>query len=249
MKKAVITITVCFLFLCGCLTVEEANPAGGSGPPGGSGPVRASREPEKIGVIFEWSSAVTPMTGSIGVDSPVASGFPGVDFRLRSTAGRTLATEGGGFRLGMDNRLVIGGAANGATSAGNPVPGVFNLSEGKFRLTIDYKDPVASPDWYLFRIYINNNSTGQAESVLGNHSVIGYYTSLQQLETGTGRGNASDVTQEAEPGRITLTLTPGASYAGASPAGKNSIRNAFFALLCQMDSRITVTGIKIERIE
>jgi len=256
MKRFLAVFMVCFFVFCGCLSVDDSAATGGGAPGGGgnapgAGTSGGASDPASLGVIFEWDSAKTPLTAAITAGNPVATGYGNVNFRV--IGGRSImTTEDGALRLGADNRLVIGGTNNQSTGADSHSPGVFNISRGVYRLTLDYKDPEGGGDGnYLLRLFINNNHTAQASSVLGAGSNIGQFTDTGQLFGGNPHGGLKPgTTCAAEPNRVILTVNPQVTYAtGVSNYGKTSLETAFFCLNCQGISRITITAIKIERIE
>ena len=236
MKSTVVTFTVCFLVLCGCVSYEDA---GNSGPSGASG---RSSGPEKIGVIFEWNAAASSVKSAIpSSNNPVDSGYPGVSFRARS--GNVAIDPDGALNMAAESNQVLMIGCNSVTVTNNGhAPGVFNLSQGTFRLTIDYKDPFGS-NWPL-RVQINNNTTMATYSVLGDACILGSFGTVSSLQTGGSSRNG--VTEQLEPDRIILTFS-GAVYSG-NP-GANSLASAFVALTSTSTGGLKVTGIKLERIE
>ena len=245
MQKCVLIITLLFAFT-GCvdnvvrLPPAEVIPDNPDNPDNPDIPNKPEYE-----TIFEWDSETTPMSGSIGAGAPVGSGFNEIDFRV---IGSSITTTEGAFRLGADGRLVVGAAAGSSTSDSTHVPGVFDFSEGTFRLTIDYLDPVVPGSNYLLRILINNNQTGQASSVLGTASNLRQYNDVSKLNNGFGAG-ASNVFEEVEANRLILTFTPNMTYANVSTVGISSLATAFFTLNCQGSSRITVKSIRLEKVQ
>lgn len=197
-------------------------------------------------VLFEWNRTITPISNTIAAGTPVYSGFGGIYFRSFGSSG--IAAYYGALNMTGDNRLVIVGAASSgeATGADIHVPGAFDLSDGTFRLTIDYNNPAASGSNYVLRVSVNNNQTGQAESVLGISSNICQYRTAANLQNGDGTGAASGIYQTAQPNRIIIEFTPDILFAGS--VNKDSLGTAFIALNCQGGSKITVTGIKLEKL-
>ena len=243
-----------FLVLCGCVSFEpgdEPAPFTVSGSLGASrasnAPVRAQQGPEKPGVVFEWDSATKPLTRPIVPGSAVGLTGDGINFGAMSS---DVAPANGALRI-AGGILVIGAGAksvSGDTDPNTHTGGVFNLSEGLFRLTIDYKDAIIGSGDFYIRICINNNTTSQARSVLGVQSNINHYTSVDGLRNGTpAYRTVSGVIEAAEPGRLMLTFAPVLLYAGNS--GNSSLTNAFLTIVCTEKSAITVTGIKLERLE
>ena len=204
------------------------------------------------GVLFKWNCSVLPMTPlSAGV--PVSSGYNGINFRA---GGMSIpVTSEGAFDLGgtSDRRLYIGSTSDSATSDTSHTPGVFNLSRGTYKLTIDYREPArgtsGTSDAYVLRVIFNNNQPGQALSPLNTRSVLIWYDTVAQLETGTGLGaNAAVITQTAGTNRMTLTFSTPDAFAGA-PNGTDSLSTAFFGFACQGTSSIIITGIRLEELK
>ena len=204
------------------------------------------------GILFKWDSKTVPMSGTLARGSSINSGYDGIFFRVRNDGtGTGIETENGAFQLGNNNRLVIGGnlsSATVATNASGPpaVYGIFNFSRGTFRLTINYNNPFKvdpASSLYLLRIYINNNSTGRADSILGEEGLLRVYTHESHLTSGLmNTPGLNDL--ENEPGKIAITFTPGILL--ANNPGVQSLTNAFIALNCQETNRINITGIMLE---
>ena len=265
MRVLNIAFVVCSVFLCGCMTFEKGDDtnilAGSSGAAiastsstaprvsGSSGsskmPVRsAPQAAESIGVIFEWNSASRPLNGSIA-----ARGSFGLTANGINAAAMASEIAGSGGAIKVENGILIIGAGPGAVSGGTKAAvhtgGVFNITEGLYRLTIDHRDIVPGGS-FLMRITINNNTSSQAESVLGARSVIGHFPTVEALVNGAGsRGSSIVIT--SEPNRLVLTLAPALLYADND--GKGSLANAFFGFVCPGTSSITITGMKFERLE
>jgi hypothetical protein len=205
-------------------------------------------------VVFEWNSVDGPMADISAASGAVASGYPGVDFRVNGTYGDGyIRTTDGAFNLTNNFRLVIGATTGSNTNSTTHVPGVFNLSSGRFRLTLDYLGGSLFKEStnYVLRVLVNNNQTGQAESVINNNrSVFRAFTELNHFTTGTAGGNGLSVTQvnDAANNRVTLTFTPTVSFADVQQTGKDSLATAFFTLISQNTSTITMTGIKREKV-
>lgn len=257
---------ICIVCFSGCLSLDyseenfpEASVSSGSsvhssvsaGPAASTAP----KIPENIGVVFEWNSVKTPLTGKINVGSSLYSGYEGIYFVVHGNRGGSIATVDGAFRLGgedgsVDERLVIGSYIFSDSKTDVHIPGQFNISEGTYRLTVDYKDPVDYKNGYMLRVLINNNHTGQANSVLGNDSNIRQYSNVEALEKDiTGMRKPTVSADGSEPGKLCLSFTPSVLYENLPNTSKTSLTKAFFALMCQADAGITVSGIKLERID
>ena len=190
-------------------------------------------EPEE-GVLVSWNRETYPITVPItaGGNNPVFSGYGDVDFRTLNV--NATPTAGGALTITGIGVLVIGGgptSGSAETNAASHVPGLFDLSHGTFRLTLDYTDASATGDNPWFRVSINNNALGMANSVLGNDSVFHY-----------------DTTQLPGAGAITLTFTPEDRFASVAPDATNSLKTAFIALMYRNTS-ITITGIRLEKVQ
>jgi hypothetical protein len=231
--------------------------------------------PDENGVLFEWDSAtwweglIDPkpsalVAGITTPSAPLASGTPYVDFRAFNTS---IPIRDGAFDMrGANNHrlLVFGATSTVQTTADGPLPGhgVFDLSEGTFRLTINYENPTDTPSGWMFRVSINNNNENTASgSVLSftgdrNQSIIRTFMNTAQIANGRAEFNHTPqshpgVLGSGEPGTLVLTFTPSVTYAGlatSSPRSYNTLRNAFFAIGCSGNAGITITGIKLEKI-
>lgn len=231
--------SVCIL--CGCLSVEVQE---------NKDTIFAREAPaeaEPMGDVFVWNSESYPFNEPLGVDASVYSGYNGIYFSVCGNTNGKISVIDGAFRMGgedgsVDERLVIGSIQTAATTPIKHTPGQFNISQGAYMLTIDYRDPVRTSG-YMLRISINNNTTGGANSVVSGSNVR-QFTNAASLEMETMYGDGDKI-----PGRISLRINPVLLVADSDPEGKESLKNAFFTLICQSRSGITITGIKIERIE
>jgi len=201
-------------------------------------------------ILMVWDSTVNP----VAVPAYQVPGYANVYMRLREhTIGAIFGVNGalkyGGAGIIV---LVVGGepeTATTTTTATTPhLPGVFNLSQGKFRITVDYKDVIiADPanNSYL-RFAINNNGGGANASVLGGNSHIIDLSQADLKDGVTNKSNTGTGTlANAKDGKAVVEVA--ASRYGSSPPA--SLSNAFFAMGFSGSYSITVTGIKIERIE
>ena len=201
-------------------------------------------------VFFEWNSSTVPMSGTITAGNPVSSGYGDVVFRV---VGNDITAIGGAFNMSVnDRRLVIGSTSDANTGAETHAGGVFDFSGGVFRFTVDYLYTSDTPRLggsYLLRLLINNNQTGEANSVLGAASNIRTFNTVDELINGRGIINTRPgVIDAAKKGRIIVMFRPDVLFEDASAAGKESLTNAFFTLMCAGASDITVTGIKLEKL-
>ena len=225
MKRALLLLAICSLFLSGCLSfeVEDENLVGAA----------LKEVALEEGVIFKWDSATTPLPELLPADTPIRSGYRNIFFRVRGNS--ALTTTNGAIRMGNDNRLIIGATSTESTGPDTHIPGVLDLSEGTYRLIVDYKDATRGGNFYILRVFINNNNPGQLDSVLGPSSVLRQFTTVNDLRSG------------GEQNRFVIAFTPGTLFANSTEAGFNSLKNAFISFNCQMDSRITITGIRLEK--
>ena len=232
-------------------------------------------EPPPVGVvIWEWKSTINPVSVmNPGYNGTVFSvpAYPNMYVRAFD-AGQQLEIQDGGFRIGSISGatalLILGGGnstaqhsvqspnpagaptgtGSGATLVTTHIPGQLDLSQGTFRLTIEYKNPETTGGRILLRVQINNNTGSNANSVLGGTGSIRAYSTVADLESGlaAAAGLAAD---EAEPGKIAITFTPSVRF-NSHP----SLENAFIALMSQGGGTtgqpcwITITGIKLEKI-
>jgi len=260
MKRVLLVlVTVCLLILSGCAS-SGGGASSGSYVSAGPAPtsVRSISGLEEVGVIFEWSSETAPLQGRMsyaGISSPV----PGINFQTRNSFAASghgnayIDMADGGFLLTKNMYLIIGG---GETSAGNcatlpttdtkHVPGVFNFSEGLFRLTIDYKDLQDAGGDYFFRAFINNNTSSYRNSVLAQYGgLLRQYTKAEDLITGSPVSGNSGVVESVEPNRLLLTIKCPDDFLGA--AGSH-LATSFISMICFGDSSMIITGLKLERI-
>lgn len=230
-------------------------------------------QPE-IGVIFEWCYTVDPIpaggftTGNTGT-ALAPTNFPFLFMRARDPVERS---PEGAIRLGgtvaPTGRLIIGGwnhmeansdatpnPAGANTTADVHIPGQFDLSEGLFRLTLNFRNHVAISGLYPLRISVNNNTTGRLASVLGGESDVRTY--INGITSGTfgnllTEGRTDTRVIENEAGTVTLIFDPKVWWANATEAGKASLRDAFIKLHAQpgagVDNGITITRIKLEQL-
>ena len=224
-------------------------------------------------VLFRWNSIVTPIKSSISETSPVASGFGNIFFRIRGSNRTDIVknTADGNFTLGEGSeshaRLIIGGTPQTSaaeTSAGAHYPGVFDLSKGWFRLTLNFENAqkLHSGD-YVLRVNINNNALGGANSVLsftGSHeSILRQYNFAETLISGHGAslGKNADIANGSMVGTIAsgslaITFSPEIIFAAASENAKTSLETAFIALAVPNlagGNRMDISGIRLEKWE
>ena len=197
-------------------------------------------------VIFLWNTERAPTSGSavFASLSSMPSGFGNIDFRFFYTGVYALNS---GFRLTNATHLAIGCTESTFTTAANHVPGVFDFSQGTFRLTVDYNSPTPGGS-YMLRFAVNNNDPGNTNSVLGQPSTLRQYDNVAALQNGIGQNSAFTVNDAGtENGKLILTFRPSAFYSGNS--GISSLKNAFIALACHGSSSINITGIKLEWLD
>ncbi|MCL2127236.1 MAG: hypothetical protein FWH38_03185, partial [Treponema sp.] len=171
---------------------------------------------EDEGPYYLWEAA-TSESFSLG-SSPASRVVNGKTW-TRMSGTFTVNTSGIAFPSSGGGRLVIGSASTDATTSTTTDPaGEFDFSKAK-RLTISYNGFDGGGN---FQVYVNNNTTGQANSVLGGASRIYSATAL------TGDD-------------IVLTINPSAFGNDASLA------NAFIYLRTESAvSAMNITKILIE---
>ena len=162
-------------------------------------------------VLFSWdASTITTLptldalgsgdVGQVTVASNTAKNPFGVDIAVRNGSSelaslRQVTAFNGeanynnlkGYSL-RDSRLNIGVAAsyNSATSATASPEGIFDLSARKFKITVEYITFDASAsNSPAFQVHINNNTTGEANSPLGNNNPTGTSSRVINLTAGT----------------------------------------------------------------
>ena len=175
------------------------------------------------------------------------------------------------YNVGM---LIIGGGSgmSGRIPSGTDttenlhVPGQLYFSEGTFRLTIDYRDimitSAPNTSMAILHITINNNTARDKHSLLGTGSIIREYPQnfVQDgriLPRQAAAGFLADISEfnaETGMGKLIITFTPSVMYAALPENARDSLGSAFLGLQCyvsQIDrpNHITLTGIKLERIE
>jgi len=205
-------------------------------------------EPEE-GVLFMWDSDKYPIDTDIPQNGTEFSGYGDVYFRTTTTG--TVTSNNGALKYSSttSTAFIIGGSVTPATTAERHVPGVFDLSEGTFRLTIDYRDLVV-PTWV--RVQINNNTNGMTNSVLGTNGILLY---AEAANVTAGQITSSIISKTGiirevyEPGRVTLTFTPEVRYATAGDY--DSLKTAFLAVSSSATAGndITITGIRLEEVK
>jgi uncharacterized protein YjdB len=121
--------------------------------------------------------------------------------------------------------------SNGATqlattSSLNVSDGEFDFSVKKAKVTVTYSSASGTTPQLL--LYVNNNTTGGANSPLGTASKL----ANKDLET-TG-------------GSVEWEIDPAAF---AENAGKDSLQNAFIQIRTESNKSITITGISIQYVD
>jgi hypothetical protein len=202
-------------------------------------------------LLWRWSAAEAPWT-SLATGGANVFKAPGFDtVSVRSFGAATQAAASGGIRLGGidsggNSRLAIGlASATGTASADTAatIQGDFDLSGGLVKLTLTYEDLTSYANRYVFRVYINNNSTGAGNSSLGTDSQIVSYN---------GPASANEPKLTAASGTVTVIIDPSKFAAHVNRA---ALEHAFIGLHCQnagtsngTDNGITITSITIERL-
>jgi len=218
--KRIVAPAICCLFLCGCLSFD----------------VNAFAPAEAV--LMTWDSAVNVPT----IPVYEVPGYEGIYMRWNNTNSTSVVDGAFKFEATADsNRFFIGSTeaiTRGTSSPVSHVPGVFDLSQGRYRITVDYYDPKGYPGINSYvRITINNNSGAQAQSILGADSNLGDFIPQTQ---------AVD-----KKGRITVTVNPALRYANLGKEAKESLKTAFIGIgLVTSGSLtgITITGVRIEKL-
>jgi hypothetical protein len=204
--------------------------------------------PPNPNMLFQWNAADDPWeslsTG--GNNVRIYAAYP--DIHIRAFGAVIPAGSGGGLRLGGEGtagagRLAIGLEANTTTNAQDTVTtiaGDFDLSTKVVKLTVNYSDLAGYQSRYVFRVYVNNNGTGETASSLGAASNIITYN-------GPAASSGTKLTETS--GTVEVLIDPSAFQ---SNANKAALEHAFIGLHCQQagtaneNNSITITGIKIE---
>ena len=216
-------------------------------------------------VIFEWDYLKTPMASTIMNGAPVSTGYGNImfdGFNSYDSSTNGIPVDANAIRLRSSRVLTIGfadGIANktALTSSSTHIPGVFDLSRGEFRLTIDYRiidgyveAEDVSANFHL-RASINNNTHIAANSILGVANTLRTYTKYYELRD--GMGDTDSLAEEVAPGRMMLTFRPEIRYADLPQSSYDSLKTAFIALVCQrpdvINYRTVITGLKLEWLD
>ena len=156
------------------------------------------------------------------------------------TGGSPVVDPTTGHLILEGDRFSIGNAAANplaSTSGSDTVgTGIYNISEG---FTISF-DVIAHNGGGTFSLYVDNNTTGQDNSV---HGAASKFVSI---------GLSGD---ELAPGsRFTYTYVPGADVNGGDPAADDakildpSVTNSFFQLRTDSSASITLDNLRIETV-
>jgi len=201
--------------------------------------------------ILPWNWAKTPVWTSLTNGNNNRFFSTGRDDVTIRVYGGTIANDNGGIDLsgtasGLP-RLVIGQYDNLPTVAKgeatvSPINGDFDLAEGPVKVTVTYENLRIATDGdpYLFRVYVNNNGTGQANSFLGNASNIITYWKPSSTQNGPKLSDTS--------GTIEVIIDPSTFTAAQLPA----LEKAFICFHAQGgtgNNGLTITSITIERIQ
>ena len=215
--------------------------------------------------LFEWSQSLVPWVTLNQTADPSYR-----DYTINSKTVRVVVNGGnnavvdtnGGGALINNVRLVVGQN----TAAGNTIgtantnnwttnlEGQLDLSSRKFRITIDYANASAVAENWL-RVYLNNNSTGEANSSFGNLSRILNITDKESFPTKAGGTHNSHTATtyrflsgaSMDSGTVIVECDPVAEF--GAHANYEALKKAFVAITAHSTSRVTITGIKIEYID
>ena len=107
----------------------------------------------------------------------------------------------------------------------------------------------------MLRVQINNTSFEAGASVLGANNNVRHYSTMANLKDGMGTETSRpSVTDYVEPGKLSIEFTSEALYASVAYDDSDtrsyydSLKTAFFAFLCQGNSGMNITGIRLERV-
>jgi hypothetical protein len=226
-----------------------------------------------IVTMFEWDRRINPLSGIVGTSSPITpvAAYPNIRFSTRDSSNEAVAgnavlnTVNGGIRVTGWPNLIIG--ATNDLRPTNPnlhIPGVLDLSDGTFRLTVNYEDPVLGiqkPAYdHFFRININNNTNRGENSLLGFLGVNEFQYTVETLISGTN--NNQKFTTDVDVNTVILTFTtpdvflpPYTSPLTTFPPPQealDALSTSFIALTSPFEEfsggGITITGIKLDRL-
>ncbi|MCL2175488.1 MAG: hypothetical protein FWB73_05525 [Treponema sp.] len=215
------------------------------------------------GVLFAWdtTNTITGLTGSGQAwTHPNFANFleqkNGYVKTLRAYGAGVNANDG--LRINNSARLVIGQTTNTVTAAGdNPLTttlgGEIDLYRKKVLLTLEYKDLTDIADRIALRIFVNQNTSGQVNSMFGGVDD----PAPCSLATYRYADIIAMPNNDATAGTIVLeinTMEAGSHPGGAlfGHANEAGLANAFICLLNQdntANTGITFTGIKLEFID
>ena len=234
---------------------------------------------QEPGVLFAWNNVTLPLSGSIvnRIIYPSGYSYNGEEIYFAANGTDVGVTSDGAFTMGggtaSTRRIVVGTGSDPAAHSETPnwyspdtntigyAPGQFDLSQDKFRITVEYKNPVRAVDGNtgneignMLRFYINStrDSPTGATSILGITSEIRTYNSVADLKGGlttTSAGLEADTAEyneTAQAGKISITFTPSIRY--ATNARVNTLKQAYF-MLTSASQTLTITGIKLEKVE
>jgi hypothetical protein len=143
----------------------------------------------------------------------------------------TITVEGGTGYLSMGAaRWSVGtNSTEGTTSSLFHGGGQFDFSSQKARVTVEYVDATVAEK--KFMIYLNNNTTGGANSVHGSSSSSGCVLYSENVSNASGT-----ITATIDPSKIT--------------SGKDALATSFLYFRCEGDIKVfKITHIKIEYID
>ena len=217
------------------------------------------------GVLFEWYHDNNPLTGSNLREEDPYKGPGAIYFSPR---GADIAIDGGAFKLGGAHNdpistLVIGGGRipyYTNTDIVTHVPGgQFDLSNGRFRLSIDYDIVSSHPGTTVyFRASVNNNTSSQGNSVLENLSNLRTFTNETDLRTTYGTSSTpvgiscqvSRPSSRPNEGRINITIDASLRF-----NNDPSLKDAYICLFTDAAPAagnanwLRITGIKLEKLD
>jgi len=241
--------------------------------------------PERGNTIFEWYADENPDERGLANDGVRNyPGFRDVyiqprgailPFNVMPDISATVYNDFRGMRLGLWNategtqarhpRLMIGAAVNidsegvataaftGAdTNSTNTNVGTLDLSK-PVKITVDFDDYAYTTQWYRF--YVNNNSSTDGNSNLGNASQVQHYNTPAAtaryfeedcvIEPGSKKGTYTYLINYDVP-----TYYPGSNTQNIEADKRQHLEKAFVGIVVQNNvaAYINITGIKLEYV-
>jgi len=241
------------------------------------------------GIIFKWDSnnAVTKgLTGGLvnresymvyedvymGVkDSPnkafgaALDGHPKMQVASDGSLRMGGTSAGGGILIiGSDHKgqrysPIWYNAYNTANNVNNIGLGTIDLSEGTFRITIDYNDDFVQNDTAkdLLQLMICNNTETAANSLLGSTSYFARFRTFNDIKTANNTAGSltlGDYIYATRPGSLSVTFTPAHRFADSTERVITALGPGFFGIYVPYSSTanenyLSIKSIKIEKLD